>query len=49
MLAFFVATRSANGIVLNRDQEWGELLLYGSFALILLRARVLMGPTATSA
>ena len=49
VLAFFVATRSASGIVLNRDQEWGELLLYGSFALILLRARVLMGPTATSA
>ena len=41
----FVATRAASGIVLNRDQEWGELLLYGSSLLYLLRARVLLGPT----
>ena len=45
VLAFFVATRAASGIVLNRDQEWGELLLYGSSLLYLLRARVLLGPT----
>ena len=45
VLAFFVATRAASDIVLNRDQEWGELLLYGSSLLYLLRARVLLGPT----
>ena len=37
VLAFFVATRAASEIVLNRDQEWGELLLYGSSLLYLLR------------
>ena len=45
VLAFCVATRAASGFVLNRDQEWGELLLYGSSLLLLLRARVLLGPT----
>ena len=48
LLAFFVATRAASDVVLNRDQEWGELLLYGSFTLLLLRARVLLGPTDTA-
>ena len=49
VLAFFVATRAASGVILNRDQEWGELLLYGSVSLMLLRARVLLGPIDTSA
>jgi len=49
VLAFFVATRAASGVILNRDQEWGELLLYGSISLMLLRARVLLGPIDTTA
>ena len=43
-LAFCVATRNFSDVVLNRDQEWGELVLYGSIYLLLLRTRVLLGP-----
>ena len=31
-------------LILNRDQEWGELVLYASIYLLLLRTRVLLGP-----
>lgn len=43
-LAFCIATRSFSDVILNRDQEWGELLLYASIYLLLLRTRVLLGP-----
>lgn len=44
VLAFSIATRSLSDVILNRDQEWGELLLYGALLLGLLRTRVLLGP-----
>lgn len=44
LLAFSIATRTFSDVILNRDQEWGELLLYGALLLVLLRARVLLGP-----
>ena len=43
-LAFCIATRTFSDLILNRDQEWGELVLYGSIYLLLLRTRVLLGP-----
>ena len=43
-LAFCIATRTFSELILNRDQEWGELVLYGSIYLLLLRTRVLLGP-----
>ena len=43
-LAFCIATRTFSDVVLNRDQEWGELVLYASIYLLLLRTRVLLGP-----
>ena len=43
-LAFFIATRTFSDVILNRDQEWGELVLYASIYLLLLRTRVLLGP-----
>ena len=43
-LAFCVATRTFSDVILNRDQEWGELVLYASVLLLLLRTRVLLGP-----
>ena len=43
-LAFCIATRTCSELILNRDQEWGELVLYGSIYLLLLRTRVLLGP-----
>ena len=42
-LAFCIATRSLSDLIVNRDQEWGELLLYASVLLLLLRTRVLLG------
>ena len=42
-LAYCVATESFSGLIHNRDQEWGELVLYGSGLLLLLRTRVLLG------
>ena len=43
-LAFCIATRTFSDLILNRDQEWGELVLYGSIYVLLLRTRVLLGP-----
>ena len=43
-LAFCIATRSFSDVILNRDQEWGELVLYTSIYFLLLRTRVLLGP-----
>ena len=43
-LAFCIATRTCSELILNRDQEWGELVLYASIYLLLLRTRVLLGP-----
>ena len=43
-LAFCIATRTFSDVILNRDQEWGELVLYASVYLLLLRTRVLLGP-----
>ena len=43
-LAFCIATRSFSDVILNRDQEWSELVLYASIYLLLLRTRVLLGP-----
>ena len=43
-LAFCIATRTFSDLILNRDQEWGELVLYASIYLLLLRTRVLLGP-----
>ena len=43
-LAFCIATRSFSDVILNRDQEWGELVLYASIYFLLLRTRVLLGP-----
>ena len=43
-LAFCIATRTFSELILNRDQEWGELVLYASIYLLLLRTRVLLGP-----
>ena len=42
-LAFCIATRTLSDVIVNRDQEWGELLLYASVLLLLLRTRVLLG------
>jgi len=42
-LAFCIATRTFSYVILNRDQEWGELVLYASLLLSLLRTRVLLG------
>ncbi|KZR83800.1 MULTISPECIES: pectate lyase [unclassified Synechococcus] len=42
-LAYCVATESWSDVVHNRDQEWGELVLYGSGLLMLLRTHVLLG------
>ena len=42
-LAFCIATRTCSELILNRDQEWGELVLYASLLLLLLRTRVLLG------
>ena len=42
-IAFCVATGSFSEIIYNRDQEWGELVLYGSVLLLLLRTYVLLG------
>ena len=42
-LAFCIATRTFSDLILNRDQEWGELMLYGSVLFLLLRTRVLLG------
>ena len=42
-LAFCIATRTFSDLILNRDQEWGELVLYASLLLLLLRTRVLLG------
>ena len=42
-LALCIATRTFSEVIVNRDQEWGELLLYASVLLLLLRARVLLG------
>ena len=42
-VAYCVATGSFSQIIVNRDQEWGELVLYGSVLLLLLRTRVLLG------
>ena len=44
-IAYCVATRSYSDVIYNRDQEWGELVLYGSGLLLLLRTWVLLGPT----
>ena len=35
-------------VILNWDQEWGELVLYVSIYLLLLRTRVLLGPVQDS-
>ena len=43
VIAYCVATRSFPDLIYNRDQEWGELVLYGSGLLVLLRTRVLLG------
>ena len=43
VIAYCVATRSFSELLHNRDQEWGELVLYGSGLLMLLRTRVLLG------
>ena len=43
-LAFCIATRTFSEVILNRDQEWGELVLYASIYLLLMRTRVLLGP-----
>jgi hypothetical protein len=45
VLAYCVATRSFSEVIVNRDQEWGELVLYGSGLLLLLRTRILLGPS----
>ncbi len=42
-LAYCVATESWSDVIHNRDQEWGELVLYGSGLLLLLRTYVLLG------
>ena len=42
-LAYCVATESWSDVIHNRDQEWGELVLYGSGLLLLLRTHVLLG------
>ena len=42
-LAYCVATDSWSNLIHNRDQEWGELVLYASGLLLLLRTRVLLG------
>ena len=42
-LAFCIATRTFSDLILNRDQEWGELMLYESVLFLLLRTRVLLG------
>ncbi len=43
-LAFCIATRTFSDLILNRDQEWGELVLYASIYLLMMRTRVLLGP-----
>lgn len=47
-IAYGVASRSVPGLIHNRDQEWGELVLYGSGLLVLLRSRVLLGSAVDS-
>ena len=47
-LAYCVATESWTDVIHNRDQEWGELVLYGSGLLLLLRTHVLLGPSEQS-
>jgi hypothetical protein len=47
-LAYCVATESWTDVIHNRDQEWGELVLYGSGLLLLLRTHVLLGPSEPS-
>ena len=42
-LAYCVATESWSDLIHNRDQEWGELVLYASVLLLLLRTHVLLG------
>ena len=42
-LAYCVATESWSDLIHNRDQEWGELVLYASGLLLLLRTHVLLG------
>ena len=42
-VAYCVATESWSDVIHNRDQEWGELVLYGSGLLLLLRTHVLLG------
>ena len=43
-LAFCVATNVFPDWIVNRDQEWGELLLYVGVLIVLLRSWVLLGP-----
>jgi len=43
IVSFFVATELLPTIIINRDQEWGELLLYLGFFLTLLRTYILLG------
>ena len=31
--------RTASELILNRDQEWGELVLYGSIPVVVAHAR----------
>ena len=47
-LAYCVATESWSDLIHNRDQEWGELVLYASGLLLLLRTRVLLGASEPS-
>ena len=42
-VAYCVATQSWSDVIHNRDQEWGELVLYGSGLLLLLRTHILLG------
>ena len=48
-LAYCVATESWSDVIHNRDQEWGELVLYGSGLLLLLRTHVLLGASEQQA
>ena len=43
VIAYCVATRSFSDLLHKRDQEWGELVLYGSALLMFLKTRVLLG------
>ncbi len=42
-IAFFVANPSISNMIINRDQEWAELLLYIGIFISLLRTYVLLG------